>query len=100
MIARLWKARTAPDDARRYETLFNEVILPHVTQGVPGYRNANLLKRTIGNEVEFTTLFWFDSMDAIKQFAGEDIERAVVPEEARRLLSRYDKTVQHYEVVL
>ena len=100
MIARTWKAWATPENARRYEALFVDVILPHVTSGVSGYRSANLLKREAGEEIEFTTIFWFDSLDAVRRFAGEHLHRAVVPEAARRVLSRYDETVEHHAVVV
>ena len=100
MIARIWKAWATPANAGAYEALFEDVILPHVTRGVSGYRQANLLKRTSGDEIEFTTIFWFDSLESIKAFAGEPIDRAVVPEEARRVLARYDPVVTHHQVLL
>ena len=65
---------------------------------IPGFRNIQLLRRPLQEEVEFITIIWFDSLDAVKQFAGPDYEKAVVLEKARSLLKRYDQTSQHYEV--
>jgi hypothetical protein len=52
----------------------------------------------LGAEVEFVTIMWFDSLDAVRSFAGEDYEVAVVPQKARALLARFDARSQHYEV--
>lgn len=51
-------------------------------------------------EVEFVTVMWFDSLDAVKAFAGEDVEAAVVPPKARALLSRFDARSEHYSVLV
>ena len=58
------------------------------------------MKRDVAEEVEFVTILWFDSMEAVREFAGEDYEAAVVPEKARRLLTRFDERSQHYETVI
>lgn len=100
MIARIWKGWTTEENAPRYEELFKKVVLPKVTQGVDGYKGTNLLKRTAGKEVEFTTIFWFESLEAVKSFAGPNFERAVVPDQAKELLSYYEETVHHHEVAL
>lgn len=68
-------------------------------KGVSGYGGIQLLRRTIGaSEVEFVTIMWFDSWDAVRQFAGEDYEHAYVPAKARAVLSRFDDRSQHYEI--
>ena len=74
-------------------------MLPSIDR-VEGFRGAQLLRREAGDEVEFVTLTIFDSMDAVREFAGEDYEVAVVPPEARRLLSRFDERSAHYEIRL
>ncbi len=56
------------------------------------------MRRNLDIEVEFVTIMWFDSLEAIRGFAGEDYEVAVVPPKARKLLSRFDHRSQHYEV--
>ena len=57
-----------------------------------------MLRRSLDDEVEFITIMWFDSIDAVRTFAGENYDVAVVPPEARALLSRFDDKSQHYEV--
>lgn len=99
MIARIWRGWTKPEDADAYEALLQETILPGIARrGIDGYRGAHLLRDDREGESEFVTVLWFDSMEAVRSFAGEDHETAVVPGEARRLLARFDARSAHYEV--
>jgi antibiotic biosynthesis monooxygenase (ABM) superfamily enzyme len=98
MIARLWHGWTTPQNAAAYESLLREKILPEIRR-VPGHRGVWLLRRDAGEEVEFVTLTLFDSLDAVRRFAGEDYETAVVPPEARQLLVRFDAKAVHFRVV-
>ncbi|WP_421842297.1 antibiotic biosynthesis monooxygenase family protein [Marinobacter algicola] len=100
MIARIWKGWTTHENASIYEELFKNTVLPKVTQGVDGYVSTNLLRREIGENVEFTTVFWFESLDAVKNFAGPNFEQAVVPEQVKALMSDYEETVHHHDVAL
>ena len=97
MIARLWHGWTTRANAPVYETLLREEVLPGIHR-VAGFHGAYLLRRQAGEEVEFVTLF--DSLEAVRAFAGEDYELAVVPPEARRVLSRFDQRSVHYTVVI
>ncbi|MAM89682.1 MAG: antibiotic biosynthesis monooxygenase [unclassified Hahellaceae] len=99
MIFRIWKGWASKENASDYETLFRDVVLPKVTAGIDGYKGVNLLRREVNDEIEFTTIFRFDTLDAIKSFAGPDFERAVVPSEVKALLSRFEIVVQHHEVI-
>jgi hypothetical protein len=56
------------------------------------------MRRLVGEEVEFLTIMWFESLEAVKHFAGEDYEHAYVPPKAREILSRFDDRSQHYEI--
>jgi heme-degrading monooxygenase HmoA len=99
MIARIWHGWTTPANADAYETLLkNEILVGIQNRNIAGYRGIRLLRRDVADEVEFITIMWFDSVEAVRTFAGEDYERSVVPPEARRLLSRFDERSQHYEV--
>lgn len=100
MIARIWRGWTTKENAKAYELLFKNSILPHVTEGVGGYIKTDLLRKDHLNETEFTTIFWFDSYEAVKEFAGDNYEIAVVPQEVKELMLRFDETVQHYESVI
>lgn len=97
-IGRLWHGWTTRENAAAYEALLQSEILPGIHR-VEGYRGATLLRREVEEGVEFVTLTYWDSMEAVRTFAGEDLETAVVPPEAQALLSAYDGTSVHYEVV-
>ena len=99
MIARIWHGWTSPGNANVYEKIFKEETAINIgNKNIPGYKGIELLKRSTNNEVEFITIMYFETMDAIKQFAGEDYSKAVVPEKAQKVLLRYDQTSQHYEI--
>ena len=99
MISRIWHGWTTPENADVYESLLKSEIFQGI-QGreITGYKGINLLRRDHSGEVEFITIMWFDSIEAVRTFAGEDYEVAVVPSKARALLSRFDARSQHYEV--
>ena len=99
MIARIWHGWTTPGNADRYEALLKEEIFVGIeNRHIEGFRNIQLLRRESGSEVEFVTVMMFDSIEAVREFAGADYERAVVPDNARALLSRFDARSQHYEL--
>lgn len=99
MIARIWHGWTSPSNADAYESLLKREIFTGIqNRRIAGYRGIQLLRRKVGDEVEFVTVMGFDSIDAIRAFAGEDYEAAVVPPAAQALLSRFDARSQHYEV--
>ena len=99
MISRVWHGWTTPANADAYEALLKSEIFTGIkNRQIAGYRGIHLFRRNLGKEVEFVTVMWFDSMEAVRAFAGEDYEAAVVPPKARALLSRFDARSQHYEV--
>ncbi|MGZ4788230.1 MAG: antibiotic biosynthesis monooxygenase family protein [Terriglobales bacterium] len=99
MITRIWHGWTSHDNANKYEQLLRSEVLPGIHR-VPGFQGAHLLRRNAGEEVEFVTLCYFDNLDSVRAFAGDDYTVAVVPPEARKLLNRFDQTSEHYETVL
>ena len=99
MIGRICRGWIAPEKADAYEELLKSEILPGIQERqIPGYRGVHLFRRDLGDEVEFVTLTWFDSIEVVQALAGEDYDEAVVPPKARELLSRFDERVQHYDV--
>jgi heme-degrading monooxygenase HmoA len=100
VIGRIWHGWTTPHNADKYERLLKEEIFSGIAdKKVSGYKRIQLFRRPLDNdEVEFVTIMWFDSWDAVKQFAGEDYERAYVPAAAQEVLSRFDERSQHYEI--
>jgi heme-degrading monooxygenase HmoA len=99
MIARTWRgwapAATADDYQRHYATDVAEHL-----RDLPGFRDARLLRRPDGEEVEFTSITFFTDLDAVRGFAGDSYEEAVVEDNARRALSRWDDHVSHAEVAV
>ena len=93
MMSRVWYGWTIPANADAYESLLkSEIFIGIQNRQIAGYRGIHLFRRNVGDEVEF------DSIGAVRAFAGEDYEVAVVPPKARALLSRFDARSQHYEV--
>jgi len=100
MIKRIWHGWTSRQNADAYESLLrHEIFLNIGNRNIKGFRGIDLLRRETGTEVEFITIMSFDELNAVKDFAGENYETAVVPAEAAILLSRYDRTSQHYELL-
>lgn len=99
MISRIWHGWTTLQNANAYESLLKDEIFVGIqNRQIAGYRGIHLLRRQLGEEVEFITIMWFDSIEAIRAFAGDEYEAAVVPPKARALLARFDERSQHYEV--
>jgi heme-degrading monooxygenase HmoA len=99
MICRVWHGWTTPANADPYERLLrSEIFAGIVARNIAGFRGIDLLRRSLSDSVEFTTLMWFDSLDAIREFAGTDYEVAIVPPRAQALLQRYDARSAHYDV--
>jgi heme-degrading monooxygenase HmoA len=98
MIARVWRgvAHTSIN-ADAYLRHLSVNVLPSL-EAIAGHRGARVLRREDGGHVEFFVMTFWDSMDAVRKFAGEDPERAVVEPQARAVLGEYDDFVRHYEV--
>jgi antibiotic biosynthesis monooxygenase (ABM) superfamily enzyme len=101
MIIRIWHGWTTPGDADAYEALLQEEIFVGIQNlRIHGFKGIQLLRREAGDEVEFVTIMRFDSLDGVREFAGDDYAVAVVPENARALLSRFDERSQHYDLIV
>ena len=99
MISRIWHGWTTPENADTYEALLKSEIITGIhARQIAGFNGMHLLRREVGDEVEFVTIMWFDSLDSVRLFAGEDYEVAVVPPKARAVLMRFDGRAQHYQV--
>src|SRR3954463_12222144 len=98
MITRIWHGWTSQSNADKYEGLLKAEILPGIHR-ISGFKGATLLRRKSGEEIEFITLTYFESPEAVKEFAGPDYEVAVVPPEARALLSHFDQRSVHYDTI-
>jgi heme-degrading monooxygenase HmoA len=98
VIGRLWRGSALRENADAYAAHLERETLPTLP-AIEGHLGAYVLRRELGDEVEFVVLSIWDSLDAVRAFAGDDYETAVVPSEARTLLSRFDERVAHYEIV-
>ena len=99
MIARVWRGWAEPGQADAYQRHYEDEVSVHLT-GVHGFRGARLLRRVEGDEVAFTSITFFTSMQAVRGFAGKKPEQAFIEEAARRVLSRWDEEVTHHEVAV
>ena len=101
MIARIWRGWTTPGNADAYQRIVSTEVLPGIARReIRGYRGAYLLRRHLDDEVEFATILLFDSLGALREFGGEDYEKAYVPPQAREVLSRFDETSAHYQTLM
>jgi hypothetical protein len=101
MISRIWHGWTTRANGEKYQTLLSTVVIPGImARKIHGYRSMRVDRRSSGDEVEFVTTMFFDSFDAVKEFAGGDMTMSVVPAAAQALLSHFDEHAAHYEVVL
>jgi antibiotic biosynthesis monooxygenase (ABM) superfamily enzyme len=100
VIMRYWRGWTTPGNAEAYQALVSDTVLPGIAaRALAGYHGAYLLRRDLGDEVEFATIMLFDSFDDVRAFAGDDYETAYVPPAARELLARFDQQSAHYETL-
>jgi antibiotic biosynthesis monooxygenase (ABM) superfamily enzyme len=97
VIARIWHGYTKPEHADAYEALLKPELLPGISK-VPGYLGSYLLRKAVGDEIEFITIMLWDSIEAIRAVAGPNYETAVIPEKRLQYLAHYDAKSAHYEV--
>ncbi len=100
MITRVWRCMAADDErASAYIKHFQETVTPELS-AIMGYEGAHILRRNDEEGIELSVMTFWESMDVIRQFAGEDTEMAVVAPEAKAVLKEFDPFVIHYEIVL
>jgi heme-degrading monooxygenase HmoA len=100
MICRIWHGYTTQENADAYERVVRTIVIPGIeVRSIPGFLSIDLIKRQLEHEVEFMTLMWFDSSEAVVAFVGEDVTISHVPPPAREVLERFDDRAQHYAVL-
>jgi len=100
MIFRIWHGWTTPENAGAYERIVQDEVFEIIAgKKVAGYRSIDLLRREVGEEVEFVTIMRFESLDSVRAFAGDDYERAFVPPQAQAVLKRFEERSAHYDLV-
>lgn len=100
MICRLWRGWTTKDNADAYEHIVRGEVIPGIeARRIPGFRSIDLLRREREHDVEFLTLMWFDTLENVRAFMGEDYEAAHVPPRAQAVLAHFDRRSAHYEIL-
>jgi antibiotic biosynthesis monooxygenase (ABM) superfamily enzyme len=100
MIARIWRGWTKRPDAMAYERMLRDEIFPSIAaRKISGYHGAELFIRENGDEAEFVTLLRFDSMDGVKEFAGDNASKPVIYPKAEALITRMEQA-RHYRVAI
>lgn len=96
-IIRTWRGWTTPENAAIYEDMLINEVFPTVKRnGVEGLKKVSISTKDVNDETEFFLVLQFDSLNAVKKFAGENYEKAYIPDNAKKVLKRYDKTAVHY----
>lgn len=99
MIARHWRGWTRPENADAYEKLLREQVLPAMGE-IAGYHGGYIMRREGSEETEFLVVNFFDSIEAVRRYAGPNYEIAIFEPEARLLLSNIEPKAAHYKVKL
>lgn len=97
MIARIWHGVTAVKDYEAYTNILKEIAIPDYSQ-TPGFKGLSFLRNIQGAGAHFTLITYWESIDAIKNFAGSDFEKAKYYPIDKDYLLAFEETVQHYEV--
>jgi heme-degrading monooxygenase HmoA len=98
MISRQWRGLAKPDCSQAYADHLRGETFPAIRQ-LPGFLRASILRRTLREGVEYLVVTEWANLEAIRQFAGDDVERAVVPPAVREMMLEYDHVVGHYEII-
>jgi heme-degrading monooxygenase HmoA len=98
VIARIWRGAVRTEDAAEYAVYIEETGMAQY-RSTPGNQGAWILRRDVGGITHFITLSMWDDMDAVRAFAGDDPERAVMYPEDAKYLVEHEDTVEHYEIV-
>ena len=97
MISRHWRGLARPERAAEYEHHLRNDTLPALKR-IPGFVDASILTRRLENGMEFLVISRWASLESIAQFAGADVEAAVVPVKVQSMMLEYDRRARHYEV--
>jgi hypothetical protein len=100
MVCRMWRGWTSRANAQAYDSYLKNELFPRVERELAprGYRGFHLLRLDRGEEVEFVTMLWFDSIESVQSFAGANYETPVISEKARGLLAHFADRCEHYDL--
>lgn len=100
MIKRIWHGWTMPENADAYYRVLTGCVIPGIeAKRIPGFLGIEVLRRNLEDEVEFATIMRFRSLSDVIAFQGPDYESCYVPDEARKVLKRWDRISGHYELL-
>jgi heme-degrading monooxygenase HmoA len=99
MIARVWRGVAWPDKANDYVEHLRRAVFPELHQ-IEGFREGVVLQRAVKDGIEFTVQTVWESLEAVRAFAGDTVDAAVVAPAAKPLFREFDSFVTHYEIVL
>jgi heme-degrading monooxygenase HmoA len=97
-ISRHWRGIAKPEEAEKYIHHLRNGTFPELA-GIEGFIKASILRRPIGEGTEFLIVTTWQSIEAIRKFAGESASTAVVPPSVQAMMVEYDKEVAHYEII-
>jgi len=100
-VARIWHGWTTIENADLYQTVVQREVFPAIFERhIPGLLSAHLMRAddVADGEVEFTTIIWFESLDSVKSFMGEDYRRAHIPDNAKAVLKRFESEAKHSHI--
>ena len=99
-IKRVWHGWTTKQNADKYQKILSSEVLPGIeAKNIPGYKKIEVLRIELEDEVEFVTIMTFDSLQNVKDFQGENYKKCYVPDEAQKVLKRWDQESIHYELI-
>lgn len=99
-VKRIWHGWTSHENAEIYQDLLHNEIFPGIeAKEIEGYRNVELLRADLEDEVEFMTIMTFDSIENVIHLQGSDYQKAYIPQSAQKVLKRWDKTAAHYTAI-
>jgi heme-degrading monooxygenase HmoA len=98
MIVRLWRGRARAESADAYQRHVTTNVFPKLER-LYGFIRGRVLRRRVDDQVEFLVMTEWASLDAVRAFAGDELDRAIVEPAARLVLADFDTHVEHFEVV-
>lgn len=100
MICRVWRGWTTQENAPKYDDYLQKELFPRLDRElqVHGYHGYQLLRLVRGEEVEFMTMLWFESIKNVRSFAGDGYETPVISEKTKSLLARFADRADHYDL--
>ena len=99
-IKRIWHGWTTKENADKYQNILTKEVLPSIeAKNIPGYKQIEVLRIDLDDEVEFITIMTFESLSNVMDFMGEDYIKSYVPDVAQNVLNRWDQESMHYELI-